>query len=156
MAAKVNIAKHPVHPMLVTFPIGLWIFSLVSDIIARAGGDPVWNTVAWYSMGGGIVGAIAAALPGFIDLVSMKASPAKRIGIAHAILNVFALIVFVVDFLVRASTGPGTLPFILSILGVGIITVSGWLGGSMVYMHRVAVEPPGAREELPEQWRKAA
>ncbi len=155
MAAKVNIAGHPVHPMLVAFPIGLWVFSLACDILFRAAGNPVWDTVALYSMGGGIVGAIAAALPGFFDLMDMKESDAKKIGTAHALLNIGALVLFVAGFSIRQSVGPGTVPFILSILGVVTIMVSGWLGGSMVYLHGAAVEPQ-AKIEGPREWKKAA
>jgi uncharacterized membrane protein len=156
MAARANIAKHPIHPMLVAFPIGLWVFSLACDILFRATGNPVWATVAQYCMGGGIIGAIAAALPGFMDLMAMKESDAKRIGMAHAVLNVAALLIFVAGFSVRTSAGPGIVPFILSILGVMVISVSGWLGGSMVYLHGAAVELEQHVVERPEEWKKAA
>src|SRR6476661_2694429 len=67
-----NIAGHPIHPMLVTIPIGLWIFSFVCDLAFVFGrGAPVWSTVALYTMAGGIVGALAAAVFGFIDLLSL-------------------------------------------------------------------------------------
>ncbi|OGW39014.1 MAG: hypothetical protein A2010_03740 [Nitrospirae bacterium GWD2_57_9] len=157
MTAKVNIAGHPVHPMLVAFPIGLWVFSLACDIVFRATGNAVWDTVALYTMGGGIIGAVAAALPGFFDLLDMKESAAKRIGLGHALLNIAALVLFVASFSVRQSAGPGTVPFILSILGVITIMVSGWLGGSMVYLHGAAVElgQPQAGEP-PREWKKAA
>src|SRR5215212_3435021 len=59
METPASIAKHPIHPMLVALPIGLWVFSLVSDIIYRAGwGSAVWNDVAFYTLAGGIVGAL--------------------------------------------------------------------------------------------------
>ena len=65
MRTPANIAKHPIHPMLIPIPIGLWIFSLVCDLIQAAGSaDPAWPTVALYTMGGGIVDALAAAVPG--------------------------------------------------------------------------------------------
>ena len=157
MAAKANIAGHPVHPMLVAFPIGLWVFSFVCDILFLATGGEVWATVAQYSMGGGIIGAIAAALPGCVDLMAMKESYVKRIGMAHAVLNVGALLIFVADFSIRTSAGPGIVPFILSILGVVVISVSGWLGGSMVYLHGAAVELEAQAGEPPkQQWKKAA
>lgn len=156
MTAKVNIANHPVHPMLVAFPIGLWVFSLAADVIYFAGGGPAWATVAWYTMGGGIVGAVAAALPGFIDLLAMKESEAKRLGSIHAILNMGALILFVADFFLRGNNPPNAVTFILSALGVLTITVSGWLGGSMIYEYGAAVELAPDAEQPPEQWKKAA
>ena len=72
MRTPASIAGHPIHPMLVPIPIGLWIFSLVCDLIAAGGStNPAWQTVAFYSMGGGIVGALLAAIFGLIDLLSL-------------------------------------------------------------------------------------
>jgi uncharacterized membrane protein len=53
MASPASVAKHPVHPMLIVFPVGLWIFSFVSDLVFLFGGSPVWGTDALYAMGGG-------------------------------------------------------------------------------------------------------
>jgi uncharacterized membrane protein len=70
MSSPASIKGHPLHPVLVAFPIGLWIFSIISDLIFKLGyGGPVWNDVAFYTLAGGIVGALVAALPGLIDLV---------------------------------------------------------------------------------------
>jgi uncharacterized membrane protein len=157
MVSKASIANHPIHPMLVAFPIGLWLFSLVADAVFWAGGGPEWAIVARYTIGGGIIGAVAAAVPGFIDLVSMKSPDIKRTGTMHAILNVAALVLFIVNFLMRNSESPTTLTaFILSIIGAGIIMVSGWMGGEMVYEYGAAVEPVKPGEEQPEYWKKAA
>ncbi|MGH9834655.1 MAG: DUF2231 domain-containing protein [Blastocatellia bacterium] len=63
-ASHASIGGHPIHPILVAFPIGLWVFSLVSDIVYFMGwGSAIWNDVAFYSMAGGIVGALLAAAP---------------------------------------------------------------------------------------------
>ena len=69
-----RVGNHPIHPMLVPSPIGLWIFSLVTDIIYRINGNEVWSTVTYYAMAGGIIGALLAALPGFVDIIALKAS----------------------------------------------------------------------------------
>ena len=74
MKDRVRFKNHPIHPMLIPLPIGLWIFSLAADIIFRAGGNPSWSTVAYYSMAGGIVGAIIAAVPGFLDFLDFGPS----------------------------------------------------------------------------------
>ena len=77
MRTPASIFKHPIHPMLIVFPIGLWIFSLACDLIRLAGasGD-AWSTVAFFSMIGGLIGALCAAVPGFIDLLSWP--PARK------------------------------------------------------------------------------
>src|SRR5215471_10029839 len=145
MASPASIAKHPIHPMLVAFPVGLLIFSLISDIIylARWGG-PVWNDVAMYTMAGGIVGALLAAVPGFVDLFSITNPRVKRIGIWHMSINLVVVVLFLINCLMRYQAPRGTAgPIWLSVIGIVLLAVSGWLGGEMVYVHGVAVEPEG-------------
>src|SRR5215213_8215763 len=141
MRTPASIAKHPIHPMLVPIPIGLWLFSLVCDLIYRFGGGAAeWQTVAFYTMVGGIIGALAAAIPGLIDMISLPTGP-KRTAIIHMTLNLTVVALYVVNVFVR-STNPENLglAFGLSIIGVALLTVSGWLGGKMVYEQRVAVD----------------
>jgi uncharacterized membrane protein len=145
--------------MLIPFPIALWIFSLVADIVYLWRGNPVWRDyISFYALLGGIIGAAAAAVPGIIDWLSISDRTVKRIADWHARLNVIALIVFLIDFYLRTTSGARwvdgslTIPLVLSVLGVVLITISGWLGGEMVYVHRVAVEP-GRNAETPERLR---
>src|ERR1051325_9332907 len=142
MKTPASIAKHPIHPMLITLPFGLWVFSLVSDIIYRTGwGPPIWNEVAFYTLAGGSVGALLAAVPGVIDLLSLSGN-SKVIGIWHMCFNLVAVAIFAISLWLRTNSPPGaTLPFALSIGGVLLISVSGWLGGELVYRHAIAVEP---------------
>ncbi|HEX9020457.1 MAG TPA: DUF2231 domain-containing protein [Nitrospirota bacterium] len=135
-----RVGNHPIHPMLVPLPIGLWIFSLVTDIIYRISGNGVWSSVAYYAMAGGIIGAALAALPGFVDLLDLKASRVKKIALWHMLINVAALILFIVNLYLRTGAPDATAPFVLSIIGVLFIIVSGWLGGQMVYVHGLAVD----------------
>ena len=141
METPASIAKHPIHPMLVALPIGLWVFSLISDIIYRTGWGPaVWNDVAFYTMAGGIVGALIAAVPGLIDLLSLSGK-SKAIGVWHMIFNLIAVAIFAVNLWLRTTYPPSAnLPFALSVLGVVLLGVSGWLGGELVYKHAVAVD----------------
>lgn len=144
MSTPASVNRHPVHPMLIPLPIGLWVFSLVSDIIFRAGwGGGIWNSVAVYTIAGGIVGALLAAVPGFMDLLSIDNPKVKKIGLWHMSLNLLAVVVYAINLWLRMpSTLPpaSSLPVWLSVLGIVIICISGWLGGEMVYVHRVGVE----------------
>src|SRR5436190_24027274 len=104
MASPASIAKHPLHPMLVALPIGLWIFSLVSDVIyLMKWGGQVWTDVALYTMAGGVVGALLAAVPGLIDLLSLK-GPAKKLGIWHMSLNLLIVGLYAVNLWLRTTT----------------------------------------------------
>jgi uncharacterized membrane protein len=140
MRTPASIAGHPIHPMLIPIPIGLWIFSLVGDLI-HAGGNanPAWTTVAFYCMGGGIAGALLAAVPGLIDLVSLPEGP-RRTAIAHMVINLTVVALYAVNFWMRSGSpdNPGKLVW-LSFVAIVLLVASGWLGGKMVYELGVAV-----------------
>src|SRR6266567_3901059 len=151
MASRASIGGHPIHPMLIPFPIALLIFSLIADLIYLWRGNPVWETyIAFYSLLGGIIGAAAAAVPGLIDWLSLKDSRVVKIANWHARLNVIALLIFAASFYLRTTSGAGlvsgshTIPIALSVLGVILISISGYLGGEMVFKHRVAVDQPSS------------
>jgi|SRR5581483_9397223 len=142
MASPASIAKHPIHPMLIPFPIGLWVFSLVADIVYRVGGDPLWLGIAYWTMIGGTVGALVAAIPGLIDYLSLKDPKAVRIATVHLTLNLIIVGLFVVNLVLR-TTGypPTTVPLVLSAVGVGLLLFSGWFGWELIYRYGVAVTP---------------
>ena len=145
MKTPANIRSHPIHPMLVVFPIGLWIFSLVCDLVYHAGPHNLfWKGMAFYTMLGGIIGALAAAVPGFIDYLSIRDRQIKRLATFHMIINLIVVVLFIFNLGMRFRGAPdpdeqlfGT---ILSVFGVLLLAASGWLGGSMVYVHHVGVE----------------
>src|SRR5689334_6364186 len=104
MRTPANVAGHPIHPMLVTLPIGLWVFSFVCDLFFVFGsGAPAWSTVALYTMGGGIVGALIAAVPGLIDLLSLPAE-LRKTALAHMAINLSIVAISVVNFWLRLQT----------------------------------------------------
>jgi uncharacterized membrane protein len=151
MSTPASIAKHPLHPMLVVFPIGLWVFSLISDFVFLLGGDARWSDVAFYAMAGGLIGAVLAAVPGFFDMFSISDKKVGKIAWNHMILNLIAVVIFAVDFYLRLRNPVGAIfPIVLSVAGVLFIAVSGWLGGEMVYVHGMGVQQQSAgstREE---------
>src|SRR3954466_15105519 len=140
MRTPANIAKHPLHPMLVAIPIGLWIFSLVCDFVYRFGShNPNWDLVARYTLVAGIVGALVAAVPGFIDMLSLPWG-VKRIALIHMSINLTVVALYVVNAWLRKRHGVTDATIWLSVLSVGLLAVSGWLGGKLVYVHGVAVD----------------
>jgi uncharacterized membrane protein len=153
MRTPANVAGHPIHPMLVTLPIGLWVFSFVCDLIFVFGsGAPEWKVVALYTMGGGIVGALFAAVPGLIDLLSLPEGPRKT-ALTHMAINLGIVAIYVVNFWLRLGTPDASGLVWLSALTVAMLLVSGWLGGKMVYLSGVAVS---AVEEAPERHASAS
>lgn len=146
MASPASFNGHPIHPMIIPFPIALWVFSLVADVIYLWRGNPIWRDwIAFYALLGGIIGAVVAAVFGLIDWLSITDRAIVRIANWHARLNVIALLVFAAGFYLRSTSGASLvnnnyiIPVALSVLGVVLITISGWLGGEMVFKHGVAV-----------------
>ena len=106
MRTPASIFKHPIHPMLIVFPIGLWIFSLACDLIRLAGASGgAWSTVALFTMVGGFIGALCAAVPGFIDYFFYKggAPPVKKIAQAHMAINLTAVVLYAINIWLRIS-----------------------------------------------------
>jgi uncharacterized membrane protein len=147
MASKASIGGHPVHPMLISFPIALWSTSFVCDVIFYFWRNSNLNLIAKSMLAVGCVGAVAAAVPGIIDWLSIKDAEVKRIADWHARLNIIALIVFAISLYFRMRMGAHwvnyhlRIPFLLSFLGVILISISGWLGGELAYKHGVGVSP---------------
>jgi uncharacterized membrane protein len=151
MRTPASIAKHPIHPMLITLPIGLWIFSLVCDLFYFFGnGAENWRVVAYYTMAGGIVGALLAAIPGFIDLLSLPKG-VKRIAITHMSINLAVVGLYLINLWMRSQGIETITPLWLSAIAIIALAFSGWLGGRMVHIHGVAVvmPPEPAESTLP-------
>ena len=142
MKSHASIAGHPIHPMLVPFPIALWIFSLASDFIYLFGfGGPVWKDIALYTMVAGVGGGLAAAVPGYLDYRAITEPLTVKIAQRHMIINFSLVLLFSVNVLLRLSSGPHILaPVFLSAVGIAGLVISGWLGGELVYVKGVGVE----------------
>lgn len=142
MRTPASIAGHPIHPMLVPIAIGCFIFSFACDLIAMAtgNGNP-WNLLAYYTMVGGILGALGAALPGLIDLLSLPPGYTKGIAVKHMLINLTVVAIYIFNAYLRHG-GPQDLklPTILSVVTILMLLVSGWLGGKMVYEAGVGVD----------------
>lgn len=129
------------HPMLVGFPIGLWVFALVCDVVHAVSGSAIWQTVATFLVAGGIVGALLAAVPGLIDYFSIGEAEMRRIANRHLAVNLSAVAIFAIDLWLRFRLPvESNVPLGLSVVGVIAIGFGGWLGGEMVYVKGMAVE----------------
>jgi uncharacterized membrane protein len=159
MQTPATVARHPLHPMLIVFPLGLWLTAVAFDIATLVTGGPTPRLVAFYLIGAGLVGALLAAVPGFVDYFSLQGR-AGRLATWHMGLNLAAVAVFLASLLLRTRWGESwvpsgsSLPQALSIFGAVVLIVSGWLGGHLVYVHRVGVEDGPARRDEP--WRRRA
>ncbi len=149
MASKASIAGHPIHPMLIPFPLALWVTSFVVDILFYFLRHPTLLVVAKFMIAAGCIGALAAAIPGIIDWLSIKNGDVKKVANWHARLNITALVVFAISLFLRLGSYSHfvgrklTIPFLLSLVGVILITISGWLGGELVFRYGMGTAPRG-------------
>jgi uncharacterized membrane protein len=149
MASKASIAGHPIHPMLIPFPLALWATSFVVDVIYYFLRHATLLVIAKFMIAAGCIGAIAAAIPGIVDWLSIKNGDVKKVANWHARLNITALVVFAISLFLRMGRYGEfvgrklTIPFLLSLVGVILITISGWLGGELVFRYRMGTTQPG-------------
>jgi len=96
--------------------------------------------VAYYTMVGGIVGALAAAVFGLVDLLSLPPGHTKKIGVTHMVINLVVVGLFICNAWLRhgSANADGT-TFLMSLVGVGLLAISGWLGGKLVFEAGVGV-----------------
>lgn len=142
MRTPASIAGHPLHAMLIVFPVALFIFSLICDLASLRSADPAhWTMISLYTMVGGFVGALAAAIPGLIDYSSVHEPRIKRVATIHMSINLCAVALYAFNIWLRVHGAPVVgLPLLLSVIAVGGLAVSGWLGGHMVHVWGVGVE----------------
>jgi len=143
---------HPFHPVLITVPIGAWVATLVFDLAAVLGGEPeVFAEGASWLIALGIVGALAAALFGLMDLsIIPRGTKAFRTGITHMTLNLIVVVLFVVNFALRRAQGyedVTALQLALTVVAVALLGASGWLGGKLAYHYGVRVADEGKQAE---------
>lgn len=143
---------HPIHPLLVTLPIGVWVASLVFDIAAFTAESRTMAEGAYWLIGLGIIGALVAAVWGLIDLTTIpRDTEAWRTGITHMLLNTGVTVLFLISFFVRMNDGyreiPSLLLVALSVAAIAALSVSGWLGGRLSYRFGVRVASDEVQEE---------
>ena len=137
-----QIAGHPIHPMLIPFPVAFLVATLVSDLIFLRTGNPGWATASLWLLGAALLMAALAAVTGFIDFMGDVRIRDLSAAWHHMIGNVLAVVLALINWSLRyAATDPGIPPVgvVLSFLVVLVLLYTGWRGWEMVYKHRVAV-----------------
>lgn len=136
------INGHPLHPLLVAFPIAFLIGALLTDLAFQGTGDAFWARASAWLIGAGLVGGALAALAGFIDFIANEHIRALSLVWYHFIGNAIALALSAISLYLRLSGDAAAVTgteLLLSILVVVIFAVTGWLGGEMVFRHGVGL-----------------
>jgi uncharacterized membrane protein len=143
MESKARVMGHPIHPILVPFPIGLLTTSVIFDVVYLLAGGARWAEISFWMIAVGVIGGLLAAVFGFIDWLGIPSGTrAKSIGLGHGLSNVLMVALFAVSWLLRSGApgDPGVLPIVLSFLGVGLVSLGGFLGGELVFRMGIGVE----------------
>lgn len=154
MYSKVKIAGHPIHPMLVAFPVAFYTATLVCYLVYNSNEDPFWFKVGLVANIAGVAMAALAAIPGFIDwLFIPKDSKAKKTGLSHMVCNVLALGCFAVAAWLQCpkwNDARPTLELAIPLAAVGFILtmVAGFLGWTLVQKHHVGVDIKSPTQNL--------
>jgi uncharacterized membrane protein len=157
MRSKFAIAGHPIHPALIALPIGLFVWAFVCDIVyLSTDRDKMWYDMAFWAGIAGIVTALLAALPGIGDFLTMaQKTDARDMALVHGTLNVTVVVLYFIAMLLMlddGATSGGSLAavFILHLVGVGLLGLSGWLGGELVFRHHLGMVPDDGERERAE------
>ncbi|MCD6063838.1 MAG: hypothetical protein K0R82_1749 [Flavipsychrobacter sp.] len=142
MKSKASIKSHPLHPILVAFPIAFFTGTFLFDILFLFADNEDHLTTAEYLNIAGIVGAVLAAIPGIVDYFTVvpPASSAKKRATKHGLLNSTVLIIFIVLYFRREDIMITTVHMVLETLAMILLTIAGWMGGTLVYRNQVGVD----------------
>jgi uncharacterized membrane protein len=151
MESRVKLAGHPVHQMLIVFPLGLLATAVVFDVIYLVTDNALWTQAAFYMIGAGVITGLAAAVPGVVDWLAIpRGTRAKRIGLIHGVGNVIVVTLFALSWYLRRDqpAAPPTGAVVAGLLGAGLSLLTAWLGGEMVNRLGVGVDD-GAHLDAP-------
>ena len=159
MESKAKALGHPVHQMLIVFPLGLLATAVVFDILRLITGNADFSVASAYAIAAGVIGGLVAATFGLIDWLAIPTGTrAKRVGLWHGAGNAVVVVLFALSWLLRANADqwhPNALALILGFAGAAIAGVTGWLGGELVDRLGVGVHA-GADLDAPSSlgWQK--
>ena len=140
--STLSVAGHPLHPMLVPFPIAFFVGTLVTDVIHSQSTQPFWAMASTWMLGAGLVMAALAALAGLTDFLGDQRIRNLRDAWLHMVGNVVVVLIEAFSLWRRVVDGPDfILPtgLVLSLVSATLLLFNGWMGWEMVYRHRVGV-----------------
>lgn len=144
IAPTAHIARHPIHPMLVPFPIACFVGTLITDLAYWRTADPMWsNFSAWLLLAGLVMGALAA-IAGLIDFLGNRLVRAQGAAWLHLAGNVLVIVLSLFNAFVHSRDGwTAVVPtgLILSAVVVLLLLFTGWQGWTMVYRHHTGIAP---------------
>jgi uncharacterized membrane protein len=155
MESRAKLFGHPIHQMLIVFPLGLLATAVAFDVVALVRSQGYWSELAFWMIAAGVVTGLLAAPFGFVDWLAIPSGTrAKRIGAIHGLGNVLIVLLFATSWLMRrdAPAAPEQVALALSFVAGGGALITGWLGGELVDRLSVGVDD-GAHVDAPSSLR---
>lgn len=143
MESRAKMFGHPIHPMLIVFPLGLLSMAAIFDVLYLLRDEERWAHGARWLIASGLLGGVAAAVFGVIDWLAIpRGTRAREVGLWHGLGNAVVLALFAASWFLRSETPtqPPVTAIVLGLVGVGISVVTGWLGGELVDRLGVGVD----------------
>ncbi|MEW6247350.1 MAG: DUF2231 domain-containing protein [Nitrospirota bacterium] len=160
MKSRLQFRGHPIHAMMVGFPIGLYSSALVCDVLYLLLRDAFWFRAAYWALVFGVVthlGAAATGFPDFLAIIRERTAAARHPALSHLIFGIGLLVIQGLNLAVRnggdlPASGSVALPVIVNVIGAALTGVQGWYGGELVYRHFVGIDlpetaPPGKHQK---------
>ncbi|MFC7369938.1 DUF2231 domain-containing protein [Vreelandella zhaodongensis] len=140
--SRASLAGHPLHPVMIHFPVAALMALVASDLAYWYTHDPFWLRSGLWLAGVGAFGGWIASIAGIIDLVTVPRIRRLITGWSHAIVAVVMLSLASLNWLLRFNEPSAVLPWgiAISLVTGGLIALTGWLGGQLVYEHAVGVD----------------
>jgi uncharacterized membrane protein len=144
MKSKASIKSHPIHPMMIAFPVAFFIGTLLFDVLGYLLQKEHLHLVAYYLNIAAVITALLAAVPGFIDYLYTVPpnSSAKNRATKHALINVTNVVIFAITWLLKRNPDASILLIMsLEFVGCILLSIAGWMGGTLVYRNQIGVDP---------------
>ena len=149
MRSRASIKGHPIHPALIPFPFAFLVGALAFDAAGVFMDRPAFWTTGAYLALVGVGAALVAAIPGFIDyfFTVPPRSSGKARATKHMLLMLSAVAAFGVAWILRgeSTARPGMLQLLLKAAGAGLLTIGGWMGGTLAFRNQIGVDHRYAR-----------
>lgn len=144
MQSRARFLGHPVHQMLIVFPLGLLGTAVAFDIVALLRGNPFFFHMAYWMIAAGILGGLASAIFGTIDWLAIPSGTrANIVGLWHGGGNLLVVLLFAVSWFLRRNdpNDPTTVALVCSFAGAALSLITAWMGGELVDRLAVGVDP---------------
>jgi len=150
IVSSVSVAGHPLHPVLIVFPVAFLVGAAGSDIGYWLTSDPFWARASVWLLGAGLVTGILAGITGFLDFFKIKRVRVRSAGWLHMAGNVAALVLSAINIVIRQGNPAQPIVFTglaISIVVATLLGVTGWFGGELTFRHKVGVIGPTSQNQ---------